>query len=70
MELKYKIEKKIEIRKEGHQKVIEECAGRMGIIQEKAAKSQIADIEKIKYLINEEFNLLFLYLIYLEYANN
>ena len=46
MELKYKIEKKLEIRKERHQKVIEECPGRMGIIWEKAPNCKIGDIEK------------------------
>ena len=58
MELKYKIEKRLEIRKEGHQKVIEECPGRIGIIWGKASNSKIEDIEKTKYLIKEEFNLI------------
>ena len=66
MELKYKIEKTFEIRKEGHQKIIEESPRRIGVIWEKAPKSKIEDIEKTKYLINEEFNLTNLYL-YLSY---
>ena len=44
--------------KEGHQKVLEELPGRMGIILEKAPKSKIADIEKTKYLINEKLKLI------------
>ena len=57
MEFKYKIEKTFEERKEEYQKVIEEHPGKIGVICEKAPKSKIADIEKTKYLINEEFNL-------------
>ena len=57
MEFKYKQEKSLEERKSEYQKVIEEHPGKIGVICEKAPKSQIADIEKTKFLINEEFNL-------------
>ena len=57
MQFKYKKAKSLEERKQEYQKVIEEHPGKIGIICEKAPKSQIADIEKTKFLINEEFNL-------------
>ena len=57
MEFKYKKEKSLEERKEEYQKVIEEHPGKIGVICEKAPQSNIVDIEKSKYLINEEFNL-------------
>ncbi len=57
MQFKYKTEKTFEERKEEYRKVIEEHPGKIGVICEKAPKSKIADIEKTKYLINEEFNL-------------
>ncbi len=57
MKFKYKIAKTLEERKKEYNKVIEEHPGKIGIICEKAPKSQIPDIEKTKYLINEEFNL-------------
>ncbi len=57
MKFKYKTVKSLEERKQEYQKVIEEHPGKIGIICEKAPKSLIKDIEKTKYLINEEFNL-------------
>ena len=57
MQFKYKKAKSLEERKQEYQKVIEEHPGKIGIICEKAPKSKIADIEKTKYLINEEFTL-------------
>ena len=65
MELKYKkIEKKLEIRKERHQKVIEECPGRMGIIWEKPPNCKIGDIEKTKYL-NMKSLIYYIYILYI-----
>ena len=57
MKFKYKVAKTLEERKNEYQKVIQENPGKIGIICEKAPKSQIADIEKTKYLINEGLNL-------------
>ena len=57
MEFKYKKEKNFEDRKQEYQKVIEGHPGKIGIICEKAPKSKIVEIEKTKYLINEDFNL-------------
>ena len=57
MKFKYKKAKTLEERKEEYQKVIEEHPGKIGIICERAPKSQIVVIEKTKYLINQDFNL-------------
>ena len=57
MEFKYKSVKSLEERKAEYEKVQKLNPGKIGIICEKAPKSQIPDIEKTKYLINEEFNL-------------
>ena len=46
MKFKYKKAKTLEERKEEYQKVIEEHPGKIGIICEKAPKSQIVEIEK------------------------
>ena len=48
MKFKYKIAKTLEERKKEYNKVIEEHPGKIGIICEKAPKSQIPDIEKTK----------------------
>ena len=57
MKFKYKVAMTLEERKAEYDKVIKHNPGKIGIICEKDPKSQIPDIEKTKYLINEEFNL-------------
>ncbi len=57
MEFKYKKAKDLKERKEESEKVRNEHPGKICIICEKAPKSQLPDIEKTKYLINEEFTL-------------
>ena len=57
MQFTYKNVKPFEERKEEYQKVIEQNPGKVGIIVEKDPKSQIADIEKKKFLIKEDMTL-------------
>ena len=57
MEFKYKQVKTLEERKQEAQKVLEQHKGKIGVIVEKAPKSKIADIQKTKYLISNEINL-------------
>ena len=57
MKFKYKIAMTFEERKAEYNKVIQHNPGKIGIICEKDPKSQIPNIDKTKYLINEEFNL-------------
>ena len=57
MEFTYRKVKSIEERKEECEKVKREHPGKICIICEKAPKTQLPDIEKTKYLLNEDFNL-------------
>ena len=58
MQFSYKISKPFNERKEEYEKVIEQNPGKIAIIVEKAPKSQIPEIEKKKFLINEEMKFL------------
>ena len=57
MEFKYKKAKNLEERKEECEKVKKDHPGKICLICEKAPKSQLPDIEKTKYLLKEDINL-------------
>ena len=57
MKFQYKQVYTLEERKKEYQKVIEEHPGKIGIICEKAPKSNIEEIKKTKYLISQEITL-------------
>ncbi len=57
MEFKYKKAKTLEERKEECEKVKKDHPGKICLICEKAPKSQLPDIEKTKYLLKEDINL-------------
>ena len=54
MEFKYQKAKTLEERKEEYNKVIQLNPGKIAIICEKAPKSNIAEIDKSKFLINDD----------------
>ena len=57
MNFQFKKEKAFNDRKSEHDKIMEDHPNKIAIICEKVPTSKVPDIDKSKYLINEEFTL-------------